>query len=79
MGSLEWGKDIHQTIKDKLYDRVTPKSEKHIEHFKNRNFFKVTTMDDLVIRCIISEDKAIVYDTNTILTTLMSDPHPVDS
>lgn len=64
---------------DKSYDRVTPKSEKRLERFKNRNFFKVTTTDDPVIRRLASEDKATVFATDTILATLMCAPRSVYS
>lgn len=49
---------------DKTYDRVTSKSERRLERFKNRNFFKVTTTDDPVIRRLASEDMATVFATD---------------
>eukprot|EP00249_Psilotum_nudum_P010805 c22778_g1_i1 orf=388-2046(-) len=64
---------------DKSHDRVTPKSERRLERFKNRNFFKVTTTDDPVIRRLASEDKATVFATDTILSTLMCAPRSVYS
>jgi translation initiation factor 3 subunit D len=64
---------------DRVYDRVTPKSDKRLERFKNRNFFKVTTTDDPVIRRLASEDKATVFATDTILATLMCSPRSVYS
>jgi len=64
---------------DRVYDRVAPKSEKRLERFKNRNFFKVTTTDDPVIRRLASEDKATVFATDTILATLMCAPRSVYS
>jgi len=64
---------------DRVYDRVTPKSEKRLERFKNRNFFKVTTTDDPVIRRLASEDKATVFATDAILATLMCAPRSVYS
>ncbi|KAJ7551005.1 hypothetical protein O6H91_07G129400 [Diphasiastrum complanatum] len=64
---------------DKTYDRVTPKSERRLERFKNRNFFKVTTTDDPVIRRLASEDKATVFVTESILSTLMCAPRSVYS
>ncbi|XP_044495886.1 eukaryotic translation initiation factor 3 subunit D-like [Mangifera indica] len=56
---------------DRSYDRVTPKNERRLERFKYRNFFKVTTTDDPVIRRLANEDKATVFATDAILATLM--------
>ncbi|CAO2820095.1 unnamed protein product [Amaranthus hypochondriacus] len=56
---------------DRSYDRLTPKNERRLERFKNRNFFKVTTTDDPVIRRLANEDKATVFATDAILSTLM--------
>ncbi|XP_065877398.1 eukaryotic translation initiation factor 3 subunit D [Euphorbia lathyris] len=64
---------------DRSYDRVTPKNERRLERFKNRNFFKVTTTDDPVIRRLANEDKATVFATDTILATLMCAPRSVYS
>ncbi|CAN1129594.1 Eukaryotic translation initiation factor 3 subunit D [Linum perenne] len=64
---------------DRAYDRITPKNEKRLERFKNRNFFKVTTTDDPVIRRLANEDKATVFATDTILATLMCAPRSVYS
>ncbi|PWA68961.1 Eukaryotic translation initiation factor 3, subunit 7 [Artemisia annua] len=49
---------------DKSYDRTTPKNERRLERFKNRNFFKVTTTDDPVIRRLANEDKATSIKRN---------------
>ncbi|XP_059301457.1 eukaryotic translation initiation factor 3 subunit D-like [Lycium ferocissimum] len=56
---------------DRSCDRISPKNERRLERFKNRNFFKVTTTDDPVIRRLANEDKATVFATDTILSTLM--------
>ncbi|XP_076927359.1 eukaryotic translation initiation factor 3 subunit D-like [Bidens hawaiensis] len=64
---------------DKTYDRVTPKNERRLERFKNRNFFKVTTTDDPIIRRLANEDKATVFATDSILSTLMCAPRSVYS
>ncbi|GJX00450.1 eukaryotic translation initiation factor 3 subunit D-like protein [Tanacetum coccineum] len=64
---------------DKTYDRTTPKNERRLERFKNRNFFKVTTTDDPVIRRLANEDKATVFATDSILSTLMCAPRSVYS
>ncbi|KAI4304370.1 hypothetical protein MLD38_039891 [Melastoma candidum] len=64
---------------DRLYDRVMPKNERRLERFKNRNFFKVTTTDDPVIRRLANEDKATVFATDSILSTLMCAPRSVYS
>uniref|UniRef100_A0A251S029 Eukaryotic translation initiation factor 3 subunit D n=1 Tax=Helianthus annuus TaxID=4232 RepID=A0A251S029_HELAN len=64
---------------DKSYDKTTPKSERRLERFKNRNFFKVTTTDDPVIRRLANEDKATVFATDSILSTLMCAPRSVYS
>ncbi|CAM9000737.1 unnamed protein product [Rhodiola kirilowii] len=64
---------------DKSFDRVTPRNERRLERFKNRNFFKVTTSDDPVIRRLASEDRATVFATDTILSTLMCAPRSVYS
>ncbi|CAI9787930.1 unnamed protein product [Fraxinus pennsylvanica] len=64
---------------DRAYDRITPKNCRPLERFKNRNFFKVTTTDDPVIRQLANEDKATVFATDTILSTLMCAPRSVYS
>ncbi|XP_059658988.1 eukaryotic translation initiation factor 3 subunit D-like [Cornus florida] len=64
---------------DRSYDRVTPRNERRLERFKNRNFFKVTTTDDPVIRRLANEDKATVFATDSILSTLMCAPRSVYS
>uniref|UniRef100_A0A5B6YIZ6 Eukaryotic translation initiation factor 3 subunit D n=1 Tax=Davidia involucrata TaxID=16924 RepID=A0A5B6YIZ6_DAVIN len=64
---------------DRSYDRVTPKNERRLERFKNRNFFKVTTTDDPVIRRLANEDKATVFATDSILSSLMCAPRSVYS
>ncbi|KAK3010235.1 hypothetical protein RJ639_010807 [Escallonia herrerae] len=64
---------------DRQYDRITPKNERRLERFKNRNFFKVTTTDDPVIRRLANEDKATVFATDSILSTLMCAPRSVYS
>ncbi|KAL2484251.1 Eukaryotic translation initiation factor 3 subunit D [Forsythia ovata] len=64
---------------DRSYDRITPKNSRPLERFKNRNFFKVTTTDDPVIRRLANEDKATVFATDTILSTLMCAPRSVYS
>lgn len=46
---------------DKVYDRTTPKNERRLERFKNKNFFEVTTTDDPVIRRLANEDTATVF------------------
>ncbi|XP_074269708.1 eukaryotic translation initiation factor 3 subunit D-like [Silene latifolia] len=56
---------------DRSFDRITPKNERRLERFKNRTFFKVTTTDDPVIRRLANEDKATVFATDAILSTLM--------
>ncbi|CAN6452981.1 unnamed protein product [Victoria cruziana] len=64
---------------DRSYDRVNPKSDRKLERFKNRTFFKVTTTDDPVIRRLANEDKATVFATDTILAALMCAPRSVYS
>ncbi|KAA8519777.1 hypothetical protein F0562_014122 [Nyssa sinensis] len=64
---------------DRSYDRVTPKNERRLERFKNRNFFKVTTTDDPIIRRLANEDKATVFATDSILSTLMCSSRSVYS
>ncbi|KAK6932577.1 Eukaryotic translation initiation factor 3 subunit D [Dillenia turbinata] len=64
---------------DRMYDRITPKNERRLERFKNRNFFKVTTTDDPIIRRLANEDKATVFATDSILSTLMCAPRSVYS
>ncbi|KAJ0094879.1 hypothetical protein Patl1_15912 [Pistacia atlantica] len=63
---------------DRSYDHVTPKNERRLERFKYRNFFKVTTTDDPVIRRLANEDKATLFATDAILATLMCAPSVVD-
>ncbi|KAL8137220.1 hypothetical protein V2J09_003221 [Rumex salicifolius] len=62
---------------DRSFERLTPKNERRLERFKNRNFFKVTTTDDPVIRRLANEDKATVFATDAILSTLMCSPRSV--
>eukprot|EP00252_Welwitschia_mirabilis_P007443 TRINITY_DN18800_c0_g2_i2.p1 TRINITY_DN18800_c0_g2~~TRINITY_DN18800_c0_g2_i2.p1 ORF type:complete len:556 (-),score=109.41 TRINITY_DN18800_c0_g2_i2:293-1960(-) len=64
---------------DKTFDRVTPKSNRRLERVKNRNFFKVTTTDDPVIRRLANADEATVFATDAILATLMCAPRSVYS
>ncbi|KAL6542834.1 Eukaryotic translation initiation factor 3 subunit D [Orobanche hederae] len=64
---------------DRSCDRITPKNCRPLERFKNRNFFKVTTTDDPVIRRLANEDKATVFATDSILSTLMCSPRSVYS
>jgi translation initiation factor 3 subunit D len=64
---------------DRAYDRVTPRSERRLERFKSRNFFKVTTTDDPVIRRLAENDTATVFATDTILAALMCAPRSVQS
>ncbi|ERN01129.1 hypothetical protein AMTRI_Chr03g52710 [Amborella trichopoda] len=64
---------------DRSYDRINPKNERRLERFKTRNFFKVTTTDDPVIRRLANEDRATVFATDAILATLMCAPRSVYS
>ncbi|KAL6009359.1 Eukaryotic translation initiation factor 3 subunit D [Asimina triloba] len=64
---------------DRSFDRINPKNERRLERFKNRNFFKVTTTDDPIIRRLANEDKATVFATDSILSTLMCAPRSVYS
>ncbi|WVZ69372.1 hypothetical protein U9M48_018169 [Paspalum notatum var. saurae] len=64
---------------DRAYDRVTPRAERRLERFKSRNFFKVTTTDDPVIRRLAENDTATVFATDTILAALMCAPRSVQS
>uniref|UniRef100_A0A1D1XT08 Eukaryotic translation initiation factor 3 subunit D n=1 Tax=Anthurium amnicola TaxID=1678845 RepID=A0A1D1XT08_9ARAE len=64
---------------DRSFDRVNPKNERRLERFKSRNFFKVTTTDDPVIRRLANEDKATVFATDAILSALMCAPRSVYS
>ncbi|CAL2232269.1 unnamed protein product [Prunus armeniaca] len=64
-----------------FYDRscyqIMPKNEQRLWRFKNRNFFKVTTTDDPIIRRLANKDKATVFATDTILSTLMCAPRSI--
>lgn len=64
---------------DRTFDRVNPKNDRRLERFKSRNFFKVTTTDDPVIRRLANEDKATVFATDAILSALMCAPRSVYS
>lgn len=64
---------------DKANDRITPKMEKPVERYENRQFHKVTTSDDPIIRRLASEDEGTVFATDAILSTLMSAPRSVYS
>ncbi|KAG1366842.1 putative Eukaryotic translation initiation factor 3 subunit D [Cocos nucifera] len=50
-----------------------------LERFKSRNFFKVTTTNDPVIRRLAADDKATVFTTDAILSALMCAPRSVYS
>ncbi|RLN25447.1 eukaryotic translation initiation factor 3 subunit D-like [Panicum miliaceum] len=64
---------------DRAFDRVIPRAERRLERFKSRNFFKVTTTDDPVIRRLAENDTATVFATDTILAALMCAPRSVQS
>ncbi|KAG1367989.1 eukaryotic translation initiation factor 3 subunit D [Cocos nucifera] len=64
---------------DRSFDRVNPKNERRLERFKSRNFFKVTTTDDPIIRRLAADDKATVFATDAILSALMCAPRSVYS
>lgn len=64
---------------DRVYDRINPRTDRRLERFKSRNFFKVTTTDDPVIRRLANEDKATVFATDAILSALMCAPRSVYS
>ncbi|CAL9066435.1 eukaryotic translation initiation factor 3 subunit D-like [Musa acuminata AAA Group] len=64
---------------DRNFDRVNPKNERRLERFKSRNFFKITTTDDPVIRRLAADDKATVFATDAILSALMCAPRSVSS
>ncbi|WOK99261.1 eukaryotic translation initiation factor 3 subunit D-like [Canna indica] len=64
---------------DRSFDRVNPKNERRLERFKTRNFFKVTTTDDPVIRRLAADDKATVFATDAILSALMCAPRSIYS
>ncbi|XP_008797495.2 eukaryotic translation initiation factor 3 subunit D-like [Phoenix dactylifera] len=64
---------------DRSFDRINPKNERRLERFKSRNFFKVTTTDDPVIRRLAADDKATVFATDAILSALMCSPRSVYS
>jgi len=55
---------------DKTFDKVSARLEKPLERTK-RVFRNVTTSDDPIIRQLAAEDKARVFVTDNILTTLM--------
>lgn len=63
---------------DKVYDRVTPKVDRPLKR-TNKVFKSVTTSDDPVIRKLASEDKAQVFMTDVLLTSLMCAPRSVYS
>ncbi|VAH10310.1 unnamed protein product [Triticum turgidum subsp. durum] len=62
---------------DRTYDRVNPKTARRLERFKNRQFFKITTTDDPIIRRLAEEDKATVFATDAILAALMCTPRSI--
>jgi translation initiation factor 3 subunit D len=64
---------------NRAFDRVNPKAARRLERFKSRNFFKVTTTDDPVIRRFAEEDKATVFATDAILAALMCAPRSIQS
>ncbi|KAI5020362.1 hypothetical protein ZWY2020_045250 [Hordeum vulgare] len=41
---------------DRAYDRVNPKTACRLERFKNRQFFKITTTEDPIIRRLAEQD-----------------------
>ncbi|WOL02353.1 eukaryotic translation initiation factor [Canna indica] len=62
---------------DHSFDRANPKNKRRLEHFKTRNFFKVTTTDDPVICRLVTDATAIAIDA--ILSALMCAPRSVYS
>ncbi|XP_078431066.1 eukaryotic translation initiation factor 3 subunit D-like [Wolffia australiana] len=64
---------------DRAFDRLNPKSERRLERFKPRTFFKPTTTDDPVIRRLANADAAAVFATDSILAALMCAPRSVYS
>ncbi|PWA90580.1 eukaryotic translation initiation factor 3 subunit D [Artemisia annua] len=63
---------------DKTYDKTTLKNEHSLERFKNRNFFKVTTTDDHVIRKLANTNNATIFETDSILSNLEPLPEAKD-
>ncbi|CAI7889081.1 unnamed protein product [Closterium sp. NIES-53] len=66
---------------DKMFDRVNPKSERPLERCETRQFHKVTTSDDPVVKRLAAEggDAPAVFATDAILSTLMCAPRSVYS
>eukprot|EP00271_Cylindrocystis_brebissonii_P019938 TRINITY_DN6369_c0_g1_i1.p1 TRINITY_DN6369_c0_g1~~TRINITY_DN6369_c0_g1_i1.p1 ORF type:complete len:559 (-),score=126.45 TRINITY_DN6369_c0_g1_i1:344-2020(-) len=64
---------------DRLYDRINPKMERPLERAEHRQFHRVTTSDDPVIRRLANADEGTVFATDTILSTLMCAPRSVYS
>ncbi|CAI6000084.1 unnamed protein product [Closterium sp. NIES-64] len=66
---------------DKTFDRVNPKSERPLERCETRQFHKVTTSDDPVVKRLAAEggDAPAVFATDAILSTLMCAPRSVYS
>ncbi|CAI5469319.1 unnamed protein product [Closterium sp. Yama58-4] len=66
---------------DKTFDRVNPKSDRPLERCETRQFHKVTTSDDPVLKRLAAEggDAPAVFATDAILSTLMCAPRSVYS
>jgi len=64
---------------DKTNDRISVKSEKHLERFEDRTFHYVGTTDDPVIRELASQGQGRIYITSSILSLLMSSARTVYS
>jgi len=64
---------------DKTNDRISVKSDKHLERFEDRTFHYVGTTDDPVIRELASQGQGRIYITSSILSLLMSSARTVYS
>ena len=63
---------------DEKYDSVTTRTEKKLD-VTERNFYKITTTDDPVIRQLATDSVGNVFATDAILSTLMAAPRSVYS
>lgn len=61
---------------DKVYDRITTKTEKPLQP-SDRIKYNTTTSDDPVIQQLAAKDTATVYTTDVILSVLMCAPRSV--
>lgn len=79
-GTVYSDKERYGTLEyyDKLYDRVTTKTEKPLQRI-HRSYFTVTTSEDPVIQKLAKQGHGNVFATDLILATMMCSTRSVYS